>query len=108
MESGCLFRPLRFNFMHCGVIRGPLQFDFWLLNVRPYNRFSKSDCENSIFLDEKNPIFLYKKNPIFFDGKNPIFLDEKNPIFLDGKNPIFLIGKNPIFFLRKKSDFLGE
>ena len=30
--------------------------------------FSKSDCENSIFLDEKNPMIFDEKNPIFFDG----------------------------------------
>ena len=91
--------------MHCGVSRGPLQFNFWLLNVRPYNQVLEIGLwEFDFFRWKKSDFFVWKKSD-FFDGKNPIFLDEKNPIFLDGKNPIFLIGKNPIFFFKEKIPF---
>ena len=38
LEFASLLRPLRFDFTHWGVIPGNLEFYFWPLHVRPYNR----------------------------------------------------------------------
>ena len=107
-ESGCLFRPLRFNFMHCGVIRGPLQFYFWLLNVRPYNRvFEIGLWEFDFFSWKKSDFFLLKKSDFFWYKKSDFFRWKKSDFFR-WKISDFFRWKKYDFFWRKKSNFLDE
>ena len=81
LDSRSLFRPLRFSFIHWEVISGPLGFNFWLRNVRPYNWVFKIGLWESVCLRLKNLNFSWIKS----DWKNPIFLDEKNPMFFVNK-----------------------
>ena len=81
LECASLFRSLKFDFMHWGVIPGPLGFDFWAPHVRPYNRVFKIGLWESVCLRCKNLIFSWIKS----DCENPIFLDEKNPMYFVNK-----------------------
>ena len=59
LDSRSLFRPPRFTFLHWEVISGPLRFDFWLRNVRPYDWVFKIGLWESDFFRWTKIRFLF-------------------------------------------------